>query len=434
MNWHPVVRADKFGSLLRNAAHRIGDKEAIEAAKAAAARQTAYPDSIHWQGYSIAQGFSGLAIASAYFGAYFPNDDWENIGHRYLLQAVRSWEESRGRPLGLFAGLSGVAFAADSLSKGGTRYGKLLAKIDNHLSPGVAAECDKLRQQGPGCSVSQFDVISGLAGIGVYLMNRRQNADLVAALESVLKTFVHLSGEAAGRPRWHSPPALLDKNMLERFPAGNINLGLAHGISGPLTLMSKALNSGVSVEGLEESVDRIAQCLCAAQLNDEGGVGWPDAVSLVNDGNQRSLLSNRPAWCYGSAGVARALWIAGAALGKVQYQELALRAMEAAYARLKAGPTNLPATFCHGLSGLLQITLRFQHDTGLEVFSREADILADQILLTYDPKTPLGFYCVEPGNHRVDNPGLLDGAPGVVMTLLAATGSAEPVWDRLFLI
>lgn len=434
MNWHPVVRSDKFGSLLRSAAQRVGDTQAIEVAKAAAARQTAYPDSIHWQGYSIAQGFSGLAIASAYFGAYFPNDDWENIGHRYLLQAVRSWEESHGRPLGLFAGLSGVAFAADSLSKGGTRYGKLLAKIDSHLAPGVVAQCDKLRQQAPGCSVSQFDAISGLAGIGVYLMNHRQNPGLAAALESVLLTFVHLSEETSGLPRWHSPPALLDKNMLERFPSGNINLGLAHGISGPLALMSKALNSGVHADGLEEAVNRISQRLCAAQLTDECGVGWPDAVSLVNTENLHGLLPSRPAWCYGSAGVARALWLAGTALGNAQYQELALRVMDAAYARLRAMSVKLPATFCHGLSGLLQITLRFQHDTGLDVFSREAGVLTEQIRSSYDPETPLGFYCVEPGNRRVDNPGMLDGSPGVVMTLLAATGSVEPAWDSLFLI
>lgn len=265
-------------------------------------------------------------------------------------------------------------------------------------------------------------------------MNRRQDSKLAAALESVLETFVHLSEETAGLPRWHSPSALLDKNMLERFPGGNINLGLAHGISGPLALMSKASSSGIHVDGLEEAINRIARCLCAAQLTDEWGVGWPDAIPLVGGENQHGMISNRPAWCYGSAGVARALWLAGTALEKVQYQDLALRGMEAVYVRLNASAMKLPATFCHGLAGLLQITLRFQHDTGLDVFSREAGVLAEQILSSYDPETPLGFYCVEPGNRRVDNPGMLDGAPGVVMTLLAATGSVEPTWDSLFLI
>ncbi len=421
-------------SVLRDASERIGDKRAVDTAMASSVLQTAYPESIHWQGYSVAQGFAGLAIASAYFGACFPDGDWDAVGHRYLLQAVRSAEESHGLPLGLFAGLSGVGFAADALSKGGVRYRNLLAKIDGNLAPRVLAQCNKLRQQSPGCSVNQFDAISGLSGIGVYLMNRRGDSEVAEALDAVLRCFVQLSTETRGLPWWHSPAALLDKNMLKRFPAGNINLGLAHGISGPLALMSKALSAGIGVDGLQGAVDRVARYLNGEKRIDKWGPGWPDAVSLTCGDEHIGLVSNRPAWCYGSAGVARALWLAGSALGEARYQELALQGMEAVYARLNSTPSNLPPTFCHGLSGLLQITLRFQHDTGLDVFSREAGVLTEQILGSFDPEAPMGFYSVEPGNRRVDNPGLLDGAPGVVMTLLAATGAYEPHWDKLFLI
>jgi hypothetical protein len=41
---------------------------------------------------------------------------------------------------------------------------------------------------------------------------------------------------------------------------------------------------------------------------------------------------------------------------------------------------------------------------------------------------------MEAGGRRVDNPGLLDGAPGVALALLAACCPAEPTWDRLFLL
>jgi hypothetical protein len=34
----------------------------------------------------------------------------------------------------------------------------------------------------------------------------------------------------------------------------------------------------------------------------------------------------------------------------------------------------------------------------------------------------------------VDQPGLLDGAPGVILALLAASTDVEPIWDRLFLL
>ena len=52
----------------------------------------------------------------------------------------------------------------------------------------------------------------------------------------------------------------------------------------------------------------------------------------------------------------------------------------------------------------------------------------------HEPDRALGFRAIEPGGNRVDQPGLLDGAPGVVIVLLAASTSVEPTWDRLFLL
>jgi hypothetical protein len=34
----------------------------------------------------------------------------------------------------------------------------------------------------------------------------------------------------------------------------------------------------------------------------------------------------------------------------------------------------------------------------------------------------------------VDRPGLLDGAPGAALVLLAAATDVEPAWDRVFLL
>ena len=91
-------------------------------------------------------------------------------------------------------------------------------------------------------------------------------------------------------------------------------------------------------------------------------------------------------------------------------------------------------TFCHGLAGLLQMTLRFANDTGLGVFADAAAALTEQLLDLYEPGTLAGFRSVEAGGRPVDSPGVLDGAAGVMLVLLAAATDAEPVWDRAFLL
>jgi hypothetical protein len=227
-----------------------------------------------------------------------------------------------------------------------------------------------------------------------------------------------------------------DEATARLYPNGNLNCGLAHGIPGPLALMALALRSGVVEEGLKEAIDQVVSWLGQNRVDDAWGVNWPQVVSLAPAGASSPPVDppSPSAWCYGSPGVARALWLAGEAMDHPGYRELAVEAMEAVYRRpLRERGIDSP-TFCHGVAGLLQITLRFARDTGLASFAEAASTLSEQLLSLYDPDSLLGYYSLEPGGQRVDQPGLLDGAPGVVLVLLAAATDVEPTWDRLFLL
>ena len=108
--------------------------------------------------------------------------------------------------------------------------------------------------------------------------------------------------------------------------------------------------------------------------------------------------------------------------------------MDAVYRRPIAVRNIDSPTFCHGVAGLLQITLRFANDTALPVFAEAAVDLVEQLHSAYESDSLLGYRNWEPGGARVDQPGLLDGAPGVMLTLLAASTDVEPAWDRAFLL
>jgi hypothetical protein len=108
--------------------------------------------------------------------------------------------------------------------------------------------------------------------------------------------------------------------------------------------------------------------------------------------------------------------------------------MEAVYRRPVTARRIDSPTFCHGVAGLLQVTLRFANDTRLPVFGEAAASLTEGLLSAYEPDSLLGYRNWEPDGTRVDQPGLLDGAPGVLLALLAASTDVEPSWDRAFLL
>jgi hypothetical protein len=443
--WRARVSVERGTEALRVAqevAARLCFREQVDAAVALAQAQTTLPNSMFWRPASVAQGYAGLALVCSYLDACFPGELWDVVGHQYLELAVPDLDAIPNFPLGIHEGLSGLALTTLCLSRQGKRYRTLQARLDALLAERVPRVAAALATQ-HGAAEPQYDLISGAAGIGAYLLCRPDHPGLAAALTDVLGALIALSGEVAGLPRWHTPVHLLmDQKLRPSFPYGNLNCGLAHGIPGPLATLALALGQGIQVEGLAAAVDTLARWLVTHRADDAWGINWPTMVAIPSPnapGEARQDATpheapSRAAWCYGAPGVARALWLAGRALGRADYCEMSIAAMEAVYRKPHAARMVDSPLLCHGVAGLLQVTLRFAHDTGLPLFTEAAETLLAQVLSLYEPETPVGYRRFEPGGARVPNPALLDGAGGVVLTLLAAATTVEPVCDRLFLL
>ena len=450
MTWKPVLTGDLAAEAVRVArdvSDRLRSPERVEEAAAAAEVQTNFPNTIRWVPHTVAQGYAGLALLWGYLDSCFHGEGWDITGREHLGLAVRSAEAASGLPLGLFSGVSGLAFSAWQLSRQGTRYRRLSTTLDQEIVRRVYALTNSLRGGQNGVGVGEFDVISGLSGVGAYLLCPIGQPGLTDALHPLVDVLVGMLEEKDGIPLWHTPAAFLyDDEMREIYPYGNLNCGLAHGIPGPLALLSLGLRAGLPIGGLPQAIARMADWLCERRCDDSWGVNWPSAVPIVKTetslgsslqaGGAQAVLDgpSRCAWCYGSPGVARALWLAGEALDRDDYRALAISAMEAVFRRPVAERHIDSPTFCHGVAGLLEIALRFANDTGESVFIEESRILVQQLLDRYQPGSLLGFRNLEVANHEVDQPGLLDGAPGVALVLLAAATGVEPTWDRLFLL
>lgn len=292
----------------------------------------------------------------------------------YLAAAVRGSAHTSPRTHGLFSGLGGLSFAATTLQR--------------PWPPGcLTAAATHARLPADSTNRRTLDLISGLTGTGACLLSHIDDPQRAAILRTILTTL-------------SSTPPLPDH-------------GIAHGTAGLLALLSLALQAGIEVPNQRDAVQRLATALTAARTEDPWGTNWPAPPSYPGHA--------RGSWCQGSPGIARALWLAGTALDDQALRELACAALKAALRR-PASERRIDTTagLCHGLAGLLQITLRFAHDTADPAFQAAADTLVGQLLALRDP--------------ALQQAGFLQGAAGAVLALLAATTTQPPMWDRALLL
>ncbi len=302
-------------------ARRTADPDTLTAAISAGRRTTTLPAHLQWRPHTVAAGFAGTAILFAAVDARHPEQGWDRIGHEHLAEACTALERIPTPELSLFGGLAGIGVAAGALAAGRDRYGRLLETLDAALVPRAlraAAELDSVQ----GCPVGSFDLISGLTGVLVYLLDRRGAANIDATLDVVLGSVSRLVADDTEPRRWHTPAAVVAGPMGRSFPDGCHNCGLAHGIAGPAAALSIAALDGVHVEALPGAIDAAAAWLSSHRVELATGPDWPNAVALPRPGSDPAAAGRVPgrvAWCYGAAGAARALWLAGQALDAVGF-------------------------------------------------------------------------------------------------------------------
>lgn len=420
-------------TVARAVAARVADRSVVAEAVAAERAQSTFPASVWWRPHTVASGWAGTALLLGALDTCWPDEGWDVAGHDHLTAACAALEQLPGVNASLFGGLAGIGYAAVTLDRGRGRYGHLLSTIDTVLLPKVDSAIRRL-DRSHGCGVGEFDLISGLAGTGVYLLARRTDPAAYPVLLRLLGGLSRLLADRSEPRRWHTPAGLIAGQMRAVYPDGNHNCGMAHGLPGPLALLAIAAREGVVADGMPEAIGTAAGWLADHAVTTDVGPDWPNAVSLPPGDPAAGGHGGRPAWCYGAPGVARALWLAGAAIGERRHEKLAVAAMHGVLARPAARRGLDSPTFCHGIAGLLQVLCRFAADTGLPEFWSGVDSVLADLLAVYEPESVLGFRNTEPQSIRVDSPGLLSGAPGVVLALLTAGTTVEPSWDRLFLL
>ncbi|WP_235431958.1 lanthionine synthetase C family protein [Nocardiopsis sp. RV163] len=303
-----------------------------------------------WWPQSLAHGAVGVALLHIE-RARTGHGPWDRV-QRWLECAVAEGVDS-SPSTHLYYGAPAVAFVLRRAATAHPGYERDLAQLDRAVDRIVFSRLEQAHARMDASELpllAEFDTIRGLTGLGALLLARDPRSPLFRdLLASLVRLTEPVTVHGHKLPGWWSPVGPGGR-VDAVFPGGHANTGMAHGIAGPLTLLAAALRRGIAVEGHIEAIERILAWLGTWQQTSPAGTWWPYWVTRAQLNGTCGLVGpQRPSWCYGAAGVARAQLLAADALGDQPRYATAQSALVRVFTE---EPMALDSSLCHGRTGL----------------------------------------------------------------------------------
>ena len=374
---------------------------------------------------SLAGGRAGLGVLYAYLAQAGLARRGSEVSERFLGEAAEALAAAHMTP-SLYEGFTGVAWATEHVN------GRLFDSEGEERNEAIDEALRGYVSQSPWGH--DYDLVSGLVGIGVYALERLPRPGARTLLELVIE---RLSESAELEPQgitWHTAPDLLPDWQRELCPKGYYNLGLAHGVPGVMALLGGACAAGIARKGAGPLLEGAVQWLLAQRLPAGGGSSFSKWT-----GPGIEPTPARSAWCYGDPGVAAALLCAARGAGEPAWEREALAIARRAVERPPEQAGVRDAGLCHGAAGLGHVFNRMYQATG---DSRLAEAARSWFARALEMRQPgrgiAGFAACYPEKDGTESwvaePGILTGAAGIALALLAAATPIEPAWDRMLLV
>lgn len=403
-----------------------------------------------WTQLSLAEGLPGIASFYGVMDQFFPNQGWDQVAYTYLKLTIHKTEERGISHTSLFAGLTGMCFAAYLCSKQGYRYPHLLSKLENllfrEIETSLLCQANNFLDQDQDAPPHFYNLTNGLSGVLAYLLVRKEQAachrlasDCLSRLILLLKRKRCVKGYEV--PGWYvSPEEQLVPEAQAQYPNGSFILSMSYGMTGCLSVLALAALEGIVVPGQYELIQEMATWLKSKQRQASSGPYWHHSVSFEDEisNQQNSTELTRDAWSYGNPTVSRSLYLAAKATRDFSLMKFAEDSFLSIFSKTWQEWNLMGPTFFWGRAGLLALTYHMAQDTGHPVLLKQIDYLENDLKRFYHPSHVFGFQTIHVAEqedyHWIDHPGLLNGAIGIALALLLVHSQEEIMWPRIFLI
>ena len=213
-----------------------------------------------------------------------------------------------------------------------------------------------------------------------------------------------------------------DPDPLLPTPGGHANFGTAHGAAGILAFLSLATLDGRIVEGQRTAISYLQTWFDRWRQESGEGPWWPQWLTRhhLRSGRPGQPRPGRPSWCYGAAGIARALQLSALATGDRHRQQEAENTIAACLTGSQLDRVT-SASLCHGTAGLYQTARRAANDALTATISDRLPGLAAKLTAF---------------STRPRHPGFLTGDTGrrLALETIRAAGPPRSGWDACLLI
>jgi hypothetical protein len=399
--------------------------QAVDAIAESIASMTAVPVE---RDPSLGRGQAGLALLYTWLARTRRMPQADVRARQCLDQAIEA-VSTQAMNASLYGGFTGVAWTAELVDR-------LLDPDAGDRGEAVDDALLRLLSRAERWS-APYDLVVGLTGLGVYALQRYPRPVATECLRRVVERLHECARHDEHGFYWWTPPEeILGQDSREQYPSGRADLGVAHGVAGPVALLGGICGAGVEQATARPLLEGAVRWLLAQSVPTQAGPTFPVWVAPAFQPSPA-----RCAWCYGDPGIAAALLLAARGAGDAGWEQTAV-ALACRAAQRPASETGVVnANFCHGAAGLAHLYNRMYQATGEPTLGRAALYWLERTLGLYRRARDVGDSWVQgnwdPGQRERwtwTGTELVEGAAGVALVLLAAATSVEPTWDRMFLV
>lgn len=320
-------------------------------------------------------------------------------------------------------------------------YTKFLSSINKLIISNIDVQLTRLSSK-PQLSrkTSDYDIISGISGVTHYLINFCDK-ELLEKISDYLCDLVEpIQYQGKKIPGW-----FIDYNNVfpgtekDRFVTGQINYGMAHGITGILSALLKLAQKKINVNRINRAMKNIVTELEKMKRMQQVTY-FPEIITPEEYLQNEYYISSyqRMSWCYGSITILYVLYNYYNYLNDIKHCNYILAEMHNIAKQGNSCWKLESPIVCHGYAGLAHLFKLLYKKTGDYEFTIAFNQLLSNICEIYNKNSRYGFldvyYKQEKGmlkRYVEDKNSFLEGGSGIIAVLLGFITEQDGVSELL---